>query len=135
MLYEVITIRNGSDNTIGGTLPPALIAAEGGSSGNLISGNDLDGVEVIAEAGFSASGNAILGNFIGTDITGLSNLRNARTCVAILNGAEDNSVGEPTGAAYQGGPTFSNLLAGEEIIAVAMTEPNAGSAVTSYNFV
>ncbi|MCP4925063.1 MAG: hypothetical protein GY916_03870, partial [Gammaproteobacteria bacterium] len=60
-----VQLTNGSsDNTIGGSIDGA---------GNLISGNDGDGITV---SGATTTGNIIQGNLIGTDATGTSKLRN-----------------------------------------------------------
>jgi hypothetical protein len=63
-----VTITNGSNNLIGGTTPGA---------GNLISANSGDGIGAAASAGMG-TGNVIQGNTIGTDITGVLPLGNAR---------------------------------------------------------
>ncbi|MCP4284941.1 MAG: hypothetical protein GY792_10880, partial [Gammaproteobacteria bacterium] len=60
-----VQLTNGSsDNTIGGSIDGA---------GNLISGNDGNGITV---SGATTTGNIIQGNLIGTDATGTSKLRN-----------------------------------------------------------
>lgn len=64
-LYGVL-ISNGSNNTVGGTTPGAR---------NVISGNTNEGV-IIAEP--AATGNAVQGNYIGTDPTGTAALGNNR---------------------------------------------------------
>lgn len=69
-----------SNNTIGGTAP---------ADRNIISGNDFTGVAVLNQG---ISGNQILGNFIGTDDTGLAGLGNNGAGVRILN-VQGNTVG------------------------------------------
>jgi uncharacterized repeat protein (TIGR01451 family)/CSLREA domain-containing protein len=76
-----IIINGASNNTIGGTTASAR---------NLISGNSVNGL-VIQLAG--ATGNAIQGNFIGTDITGTSSLGNANFGVSINNLAASTTIG------------------------------------------
>jgi len=68
---------------MGGTLPPAR---------NVISSNGREGIIIF---GSEASGNQVLGNFIGTDASGISDLSNAGIGVAI-NDAPDNLVGGTT---------------------------------------
>ena len=75
---------NGSNNTIGGTTPHA---------GNLISGNNDDGVFVNA-----AGGNLIEGNLIGTDVTGSVALSNLNYGVQ-LQASNNDTVGGTTAAA------------------------------------
>lgn len=71
-------------NTIGGTTS---------GSSNLISGNTGDGV--LLEPFFASdrlTGNRVLGNYIGTDVTGLAALPNS-IGVRISGGASDNTIG------------------------------------------
>ncbi len=68
-------------NTIGGTAAGA---------GNLISGNTLDGVDIV---GAGASENVVLGNYIGTDVTGTVAIANDGVGVGIFDGATDNTIG------------------------------------------
>ena len=72
--YSGVVIQSGStDNIIGGTAPGA---------GNVISRNDGDGI-AISEAG--TTGNVVLGNLIGTDISGTKPLGNINTGIAIFD--------------------------------------------------
>ena len=83
-----VQINMGStDNTIGGT-------ADG--TGNVISGNTGDGVEI---TGSGTTGNVVAGNFIGTDITGTTAIANG-TGVGIDSGASANTIGGTTAAAH-----------------------------------
>ncbi len=61
-----VELKSGSANTVGG-------ATSG--SGNLISGNDQDGVQFFGEKTLSVN-NVVLGNFIGTDVNGTAKLGN-----------------------------------------------------------
>jgi CSLREA domain-containing protein len=89
-------------NTIGGTAPGA---------GNLISGNNSHGVEIITGLG----GSQVQGNFIGTDITGTVDLGNAGNGV-FLYSAHSHTIGGTVAAAR-------NLISG-----------NDGDGVTLYSF-
>ncbi|MFB0537808.1 MAG: CSLREA domain-containing protein, partial [Anaerolineae bacterium] len=75
-----VHIHDAPDNTIGGTAAGA---------GNVISGNDFDGV-VISSNG--ATGNQVLGNYIGTDAGGSADLGNTRDGVCIEE-APGNTIG------------------------------------------
>jgi hypothetical protein len=90
-----ITIDDAPNNTVGGTTVHA---------GNVISGNDVDGV-IIRNAG--ATGNRIHGNFIGTDATGAARLPNRFNGVVLRNTA-GNTVG---GAA----PGARNVISGNDL--------------------
>lgn len=87
-------IANGSDgidlrhgcafNQIGGTT--ALMR-------NVVSGNTDDGIQV-GEQG--ADNNTVLGNYVGTDITGVIGRGNQGDGVVIYNGAQNNTIGGST---------------------------------------
>jgi hypothetical protein len=78
--YGVYISDGATDTTIGGIIPGA---------GNLISGNKLAGIFISGEG---TSGNTVIGNLLGTDITGLSILKN-REGVYITSGAQNNTIG------------------------------------------
>ncbi|MCC6418591.1 MAG: right-handed parallel beta-helix repeat-containing protein, partial [Gemmataceae bacterium] len=105
-----------SGNLVGGTTAGA---------GNLISGNQGDGVTII-DAG--TTGNVVQGNFIGTNVAGDAILANGRTGVAIFAGASANTVGGVVAGAgnvisgnvvydvsISGADTNANLIAGNRI--------------------
>ena len=66
-------------NTIGGIVPGA---------GNLISGNRLDGIQMLGDTIVNANGviagDEVLGNMIGTDVTGGNPLGNGRNGIQVL---------------------------------------------------
>ncbi len=69
-----------SENIIGGEIEGAR---------NIISGNERAGITI---QGSETTGNSVLGNFIGTDVTGLSAIPNADG-VGISNEAKNNIIG------------------------------------------
>lgn len=75
----------GSNNTIGGTAAGAR---------NIISGNGLHGIEITNTGGPPGppSGNQVLGNYIGTDITGAIDIGNGQDGVHIT-GSSSNAIG------------------------------------------
>jgi hypothetical protein len=74
-----------SGNMIGGTSAVAR---------NLISGNGRDGVDFLGETQhLNASGNAVEGDFIGTDVTGSKALGNSRDGVHMDNQTQSNTIG------------------------------------------
>ncbi|MFQ5638287.1 MAG: hypothetical protein ACE5IR_09885, partial [bacterium] len=76
-----IFVQDAANNTIGGAEPDLR---------NLISGNKMEGV-VLDGAG--AYGNRVLGNYIGTDVTGKFKLENDGVGVGIYSEAHDNLIG------------------------------------------
>jgi hypothetical protein len=113
-----VLVSDVGGNTIGGT-----------TSGerNVISGNSSDGVNI----GFADStGNAVYGNYIGTDATGTADLGNGVHGVAIHDGASNNFIGgsatgqrnvisgnNQSGVSLLGvtGPTSTNFVRGNYI--------------------
>jgi hypothetical protein len=89
-----------SGNRIGGTDPGAR---------NVISGNDANGISIVAENG-GASGNLVQGNYIGTDASGSFDLGNS------LSGVELSR------ASASGSTAASNSIGG--------TEPGAGNVIS-----
>ncbi len=76
-----IFVNGASANTIGGL---------DSGAGNVISGNRADGIHV---NGPMATGNAILGNYLGTDATGAAGLGSPGSAVVFWDGASDNMIG------------------------------------------
>jgi titin len=77
-----VVIEGGaSGNVVGGTAAGAR---------NVISGNDEYGVRVLSGG---TAGNRVLGNYIGTDVTGTIDLGNVLTGVILDSEARDNVVG------------------------------------------
>jgi gliding motility-associated-like protein len=87
----VVLSSGASNNTIGGTVAGA---------GNLISGNNSDGIEI---SGAFSTGNVIQGNYIGTDATGTEDLGN--TVAGIRPNGSDNTIGGET-------ETAGNVISG-----------------------
>ncbi|HEX3149495.1 MAG TPA: hypothetical protein VHR66_15580 [Gemmataceae bacterium] len=76
-----IEIQNGASNLIGGTIC---------CSGNVISANQGNGILITAAA---AIRNQVLGNYIGTDATGLAGLGNHQDGVKTAAAANKNTIG------------------------------------------
>jgi titin len=77
----VLFEQGATGNTLGGTAAGAA---------NVVSGNGRDGV-YLKDTG--TSGNVVLGNKIGTDVSGTAKLGNTQDGVLISNGATGNTVG------------------------------------------
>ena len=81
-----VRISSASNNTVGGTARGAR---------NVISGNDDSGVLIL---GATATGNEILGNYIGTDKSGTAALANGDDGVTISSASENTIGGTASGA-------------------------------------
>ena len=87
----VVIADGASDNLVGGETP---------GERNLISGNGEIGVNLSRSAGYAGDGataNRVLGNYIGTDVTGTQAMGNGQFGVHIGFGAYDNVVGGAEG--------------------------------------
>jgi hypothetical protein len=113
--YGVVVGFGTTNNTIGGCTSEA---------GNLISGNRLAGV-VIWDAG-DTSGNQVLGNYIGTDVSGTASLSN-RWGVYIASGATNNVIG--------GDPGVGNLISGNGESGVWIQDAGTSANQVPGNFI
>jgi CSLREA domain-containing protein len=102
-----VLILDAANNVIGGTAPEAR---------NLISGNFVDGVEILG-IGLPPTGNTVQGNFIGTDSTGTKALGNGADAPAgagggvQLIGANNNTIGGTVAGAR-------NVIAGNAVAGI-----------------
>jgi hypothetical protein len=69
---------------------------------NVISGNGKDGVRIY---GSDTAGNAVAGNYIGTDASGLAAIPNGESGISIRNNARNNLIGGDN-------PERSNIISG-----------------------
>ena len=107
-------IANASRNTIGG-------AAAG--DGNLISGNEADGVVIL---GAGTTDNVVAGNLIGTDRAGTVSLPNDEG-IDIASGASGNTIGGT--ASGTGNLISGNQNAGVDIEATSTSNVVAGNQI------
>jgi len=98
-----ILVYNSLNNKIGGSSPEER---------NVISGNDIYGIEVIGEG---SAGNRISGNYIGVDISGTKELSNGGSAVGLERGAN------------------ANLVQGNVIVTTAQTHITIADWASSYN--
>jgi hypothetical protein len=119
-----IKLRNGaSHNTIGGTN-----GSPGGTcSGdcNLISGGAKHGVQI---SGGGTTYNVVSGNYIGTDISGTSIVRNLSEGIVISGGAGYNLIGGDT-------PGERNLISGSGNEGVDIEDSGTMSNTVSGNYI
>jgi titin len=110
-----VTINDAPNNTIGGSASGA---------GNLISGNGEDGVHIM---GVNATGNVVLGNYIGTNHDGSAALGNQRHGV-IVDQVSQNTVGGTTAAER-------NIISGNAANGVAIKGTTAISNTVRGNYI
>jgi len=141
-LSGVGIVNSASSNTIGGTTPGA---------GNVISGNGAHGVGI---GGGTPTGNQVLGNLIGTDLSGTLALGNGAHGVGLGTGASNNVIGgtatgarntiahnsgdgvsveSGTGNAIRGNSIFSNTGLGIDLGPDGVTPNDAGDGDTGAN--
>ena len=97
--FSGIFINNSNNNTIGGSI---LFNSTTGT-GNLISGNALNGIDI---AGTSSINN-IQGNFIGTNFSGNSSIANGNDGI-LVEGGSDNIIGK-------NGASPANIISGNTV--------------------
>lgn len=97
-----IYINGGDGNTIGGTVP---------GSRNVISGNKDDGIELYNRA----DNNLVVGNYIGTDASGMSAMGNGQVGLRLIDSSL-NTIGGPSFVA-------GNRIAFNQTHAVTIVDP------------
>jgi hypothetical protein len=116
-----IFLLDTSNNTIGGTT---------GAAGNLISGNKVDGIDLISfNNTLPCSGNLIEGNSIGTQAGGNAALANGWAGIFIGYGsAANNTIGGLTAGA-------SNLISGNAAIGIELFQSGATGNLIQANLI
>ena len=115
--FQAVFVAGGAaNNTIGGTAAAA---------GNLLSGNGASGILI---QGVGTAGNAVLGNFIGTNATGTAAIPNVNSGVIVSNGAANNSIGGTTAAAR-------NIIAGNTAFGVFLTAAGTTGNTVAGNYI
>ncbi len=121
-----LTLIDAPNNIVGGSSAAARNIISGANSST-----DTSIGTGIAITGSQSFGNAIIGNYIGTDITGTQSISNVRGGILILFGANNNNIGSDTtgegnvisgngqsGVFFQGttaNPVVSNSIKGNYI--------------------
>ncbi|MCH9664028.1 MAG: hypothetical protein K0U66_10310, partial [Gammaproteobacteria bacterium] len=112
-----VLIGNGAqNNTIGGTLAGSI---------NIISGNNSFGIEL---DGVGTTGNSVLGNYIGTNVTGTTAIANTTAGIRIDNGASSNTIGGTTTSAR-------NVISGNTGDGIYVTDSGTDGNVIQGNFI
>ena len=102
--HDGIVIDGTSGNIIGST---TAVGSPTGLGGNVISGNGIIGIHILAAGATEATNNQILGNFIGTNVTGTGAVGNGGDGIDIVH-ASNNIIG---GAAAGAGNVISGNAA------------------------
>ncbi|CAH8284997.1 putative secreted protein (Por secretion system target) [Mariniflexile fucanivorans] len=109
--------------------PNNILGGNSASARNIISGaNAPDDNTVgtgVAISGSESYGNKIIGNYIGTDITGSQSISNVRGGVLILTGANNNAIGTEN-------PGEGNLISGNGAYGIYI-EGGVGTDPVSFN--
>jgi hypothetical protein len=106
---------NATDNLIGGS---------GSGEGNIISGNDLFGINI---GGEGATGNMVKGNLIGVDATGEKQLQNLYGVVLSI-GAKSNTIGGTS-------PGDANVISGNQSGGVLIRGPKTSDNLIIGNLI
>jgi hypothetical protein len=119
------SLSNGSSGVLIGDLPQNIVGGTEAAAANLLSGNMQYGIAIFACQGIGPSDNQVLGNLIGTDITGVNALPNQLSGVLIAQ-ASRNVIG--------GVASLPNQLSGV-LIAQASRNVIGGVASGSRNII
>jgi parallel beta-helix repeat protein len=117
-----VYIQDSSNNRVGGTTGTAPNVCKGDC--NLLSGNTLHGVVVV---GAGATGNVLLGNFIGTNLKGKLALPNAENGILIAN-APANTVGGTD-------PLARNLVSGNGVLGIEVMLAGSLNTIIQGNYI
>ena len=112
-----VGIDSGASNT--------LIGGADEGAGNLISGNDFDGVS-IGDSG--TTGTVVQGNFIGTDASGTAALPNGADGVRILGGASHTLIGGTEDGAR-------NVISGNSYVGISIWDPGTSHNIIQGNYI
>ncbi|HNJ39278.1 MAG TPA: hypothetical protein PKZ53_02225, partial [Acidobacteriota bacterium] len=113
--FSGVRINGCSNNIIGGTTP---------AHRNILSGNTGDGVVIV---GAAATGNQVIGNFIGTDVNGTADVGNSLIGVEII-GSSGNTVGGTTAGER-------NIISGNTLDGVSINTGPAANNVVTGNYI
>ncbi len=105
-----------ADNIIGG--------ATAGER-NVISGNLGNGIDIV---GPNATNNSVLGNFIGTDVSGTLDRGNLERGVILSQGASGNQIGSSA-------PGAGNVISGNDFIGLVIVDENTANNVVQGNLI
>ena len=123
-----IRIISVSGNIIGGTVP----AARNVISGNgLPEGGEKEGIIILANVSDErpARNNQVLGNYLGTDVTGTTDIGNAGSGIRLAGSGQvsDNIIGGTTAGAR-------NLISGNDLYGIVIQSPTDTTSITG-NFI
>lgn len=119
-----VALGNGRSGIVINNSPNNIIGSITSGMGNLISGNLADGIAVI---GLGSSYNTVIGNLIGTDLTGTSALGN-RNVGIYLESASYNFVGGSD-------PLSRNIISGNLWEGVYIYKPSATYNIVTGNYI
>jgi parallel beta-helix repeat protein len=126
-----VQIVDGGGNSVGGTATSASTLAGSttpaslGGAGNLISGNAEWGVQITLTDSASASPNAVLGNYLGTDVTGMSAIPNSLGGVLVNNLSVRRLIPQTIGGMIRGA---GNLISGNASTGIELVGPQINVA-------
>jgi hypothetical protein len=92
---------------------------------NVISGNSANGVNI---TGPGTNGNSVLGNYVGTDPTGLLKRKNGNGGVIVTGGAQNNSIGGPAKGA-------GNVISANGFMGILFEDAGTTANTASTNFI
>lgn len=110
---------------IAGGAQTNFVGGSGSASGNVISGNGREGVQI---AGTGTNSNKVLNNRIGTNAAGSAALGNGTQGVLVANGAQSTLIGS---TASNG----RNIISGNTSLGILISDANTNKTVVSGNLI
>ncbi len=119
-----VEIIDGTNNSIGGigtgTVPGTEVPASSAGAGNVISGNDQWGIEIVLSGGSVLARNSVVGNYIGTDATGMTAKPNMFGGILVNNLSVSDAIPQTIGGTT---PGAGNLISGNNQTGIELLGP------------
>lgn len=114
--FGIVIGYGASNNIVGGNTE---------TDRNIISGNGKSGIRIVS---INTTGNQIVGNYIGTDISGENALGNKEDGIVIFVGASANIVGGSK-------PEIWNVISGNGASGIILQDPNTAANIIAGNYI
>ena len=116
-----VVLDQSSKNSIGGPSQDTLTGGYVKFQQNIISGNDASGIFISGVSGTDASGNKVVGNYIGLDSSGNTALANSVSGI-VISVADNNIIGGTGSGAM-------NVISGNQLNGIQVANSSTGNVI------